>query len=243
MKEVSKSRWRIAQSFERSYQQRKAVNLRQKEVPFVANSMARAARSIKMLSSYLSISSDSQILEVGAGPHGTVYFLPEGRRYAMDPLAAFYWNNFHSIQRGSGVRIVCAQGEKIPFLSESFDLVITENVLDHTAYPGQVLNEILRVLRPGGVLFFGINISNFTGKTLSTFHEKVLAPIRVLHAFGPHPFCFTRSDVGQLISRIGFRILWEECSAEALAHPKSLKMRLIEILFRARYLQLICRAK
>ena len=51
-------------------------------------------------------------------------------------------------------RVVDAAGEQIPFASESFDLVYSSTVLEHTQSPEQVLRESLRVLKPGGHLVF-----------------------------------------------------------------------------------------
>lgn len=43
---------------------------------------------------------------------------------------------------------------EIPYPDGSFDLVLADNVMEHLARPEEVLNEINRVLRPGGHLLF-----------------------------------------------------------------------------------------
>jgi ubiquinone/menaquinone biosynthesis C-methylase UbiE len=53
-------------------------------------------------------------------------------------------------------RIQDAEGESIPFPDESFDIVYSANVLEHTREPARVLEESVRVLRTGGVLHFEI---------------------------------------------------------------------------------------
>jgi SAM-dependent methyltransferase len=49
-------------------------------------------------------------------------------------------------------RVINSAGESLPFADESFDLVYSANVLEHTDDPGRVLAESLRVLRSGGLL-------------------------------------------------------------------------------------------
>lgn len=69
-------------------------------------------------------------------------------------------------------RIVNAGGEQLPFGDESFDVVYSSNVLEHTEDPERVVREALRVLRRGGILH--MEMPNF----LSYFegHYMMLQP-------------------------------------------------------------------
>lgn len=49
-------------------------------------------------------------------------------------------------------------GEALPFPTERFDGVICLNVLDHCWRPPDVVGEFYRVLRPGGLLFLGVDV-------------------------------------------------------------------------------------
>jgi hypothetical protein len=55
-----------------------------------------------------------------------------------------------------GLLNVVATGEALPFPRESFDLVICTQVLNYAVNPFQVIDEIHRVLRPGGSLFLSV---------------------------------------------------------------------------------------
>ena len=49
-----------------------------------------------------------------------------------------------------------ANATRIPFLDETFDLVISEAVLEHVPDPRGVVSEMIRVLRPGGQLYVDV---------------------------------------------------------------------------------------
>lgn len=65
-----------------------------------------------------------------------------------------YANGVHlDIDDFPGVDIV-ADAQKLPFRDRSFDGVLCEVVLEHVAHPQRVIEECLRVLRPGGHCFW-----------------------------------------------------------------------------------------
>jgi SAM-dependent methyltransferase len=47
---------------------------------------------------------------------------------------------------------VCVDASRLPFAAESFDIILFTEVIEHLPDPSTVLNEIERVLRPGGML-------------------------------------------------------------------------------------------
>jgi SAM-dependent methyltransferase len=55
----------------------------------------------------------------------------------------------------NGAFIINAAGEALPFLAESFDVILSHEVLEHVQDDRQAVREMVRVLRPGGrvVLF------------------------------------------------------------------------------------------
>ena len=58
--------------------------------------------------------------------------------------------------------LVRGAGEALPFASESFDLVCSFQVLEHTADPARALAEALRITRPGGLLYIVVpNYNSF----------------------------------------------------------------------------------
>lgn len=67
-----------------------------------------------------------------------------------------------------------ATGESIPYPGEYFDLVLADNVFEHLERPAEVLNEVARVLKPGGRLLF---------KTPNKYHYMPLIARLTPHRF------------------------------------------------------------
>ncbi len=59
-------------------------------------------------------------------------------------------------EKGLSLTTLQAVGEELPFKSNYFDLVTSFQVLEHTRIPKKVLSEAVRVLKPGGYLYFVI---------------------------------------------------------------------------------------
>jgi SAM-dependent methyltransferase len=87
-----------------------------------------------------------RVLDLGCGPGTDVVALGAGalgvdRSWSMCAEAA-----------ARGATVICADGHALPFRSGAFHGVTADRVLQHIAEPLQVVDELLRVLRPGGLL-------------------------------------------------------------------------------------------
>jgi glycosyltransferase involved in cell wall biosynthesis/predicted SAM-dependent methyltransferase len=58
--------------------------------------------------------------------------------------------------RDRGVRAHLILDGKLPFADNTFDSVVLDNVLEHIEDPNQLINEIYRVLIPGGIFLVGV---------------------------------------------------------------------------------------
>jgi len=76
-------------------------------------------------------------------------------------------------------RVLNTSGEALPFPDESFDIVYSANVLEHTGRPRQVVAEALRVLRPGGLFHMEMpnHLSYFEGHYMVAMPPLVWKPI------------------------------------------------------------------
>ena len=153
----------------------------------------------KFTRQFININSETRILEIGTGPAGALTFLKSDHKYGIDPLEEFFsknekWRNF----RDPKAIYQTGQGEDLPFVNNFFDLVIIDNVLDHCEYPESVLNEINRVLKIEGIIFFRINLYTWWGRNIRRLMELFMID-------KGHPFSFGKK---QLITQFRIRY-WE----------------------------------
>ena len=96
------------------------------------------------------------VLDLGAGLGGMSEELVVcgARVTALEPGAA--WASFtkRRVARHFGqFRLIDAFGESIPLPTDSVDLIVSLQVLEHVKEPDKVLAEAWRVLRPGGYFY------------------------------------------------------------------------------------------
>jgi SAM-dependent methyltransferase len=138
------------------YQQGKAERIRGEEAAIVSNMMARSAAVREKLSALRPISARARVLEVGSGAHGLIFYFEGAEKVGVDPLADEYRGLFPAWQ--GRATTIAAFGERLPFPDESFDVVLCDNVVDHAESPRRIVEEIARVLSPGGLIYFTVNI-------------------------------------------------------------------------------------
>ncbi len=111
----------------------------------------------------------------------------------------------HAGETGVAIDYLLAAGEDLPFGDDSFDVVVSVDVLEHVLDLGGVVSEVRRVLRPGGLFLF------------DTINRNVLATLvmvgigeRLLRALprGTHdPAMFIRPvELKAILEANGFRV-------------------------------------
>lgn len=90
--------------------------------------------------------------------------------------------------------------EKLPYDSKQFDKVIFLGVLEHLSKRENILQEIKRVMKPGGRLLLGVP-NEMTG------WKKLQMSVGVQHFTDPdHELEFTQQTISDLLAKTGFRI-------------------------------------
>jgi 2-polyprenyl-6-hydroxyphenyl methylase / 3-demethylubiquinone-9 3-methyltransferase len=89
---------------------------------------------------------------------------------AIDPAAgAIDIAKRHAAEQGHAIRYVVGSGESLPLDDQCMDCVVCVDVLEHVADLGRVLDEVRRVLKPGGLFLF------------DTINRGPLATLAIVH--------------------------------------------------------------
>lgn len=157
---------------------------------------------------------EHSVLEVGSGPRGVIYFLKGSSRQRMgvEPLAGELKKLGYPIHQATSVVGV---GEFVPVRGGAVDVVISNNVLDHTLDPLANLREMCRVLAQNGTLLLMINVI-----------PTILGPLApVLGVFDPpHPHHFTASDIECLLTRTGLSASRKMLRKGAKSRPEMVEL-------------------
>ena len=189
------------------YQQRKAEMLRGHEDEVVAR-MAEHSQEVRdKIAAVHAIPADARVLEVGSGAHGLIFFFDAAERVGVDPLADHYKSLFPAWQ--GKARTIAAHGEQLPFDDASFDVVLCDNVVDHAESPRQIIREIIRVLAPGGLLYFTVNVHHPFYQLAASVHAgwRALGIPFEISPFADHTVHFTPAAARRLFDGLGLRIL------------------------------------
>jgi len=193
------SRWKMAQEYEAAWWQNVT------EI-YDTDYLVRFASDLEEILSTTDLDvSDADVLEIGAGPVGIVSYLGCRRRVASDPLDNHFesqaaYRTYREQARQRGVEYIEAKGEKLPFSDSEFDLLITDNVLDHTESPDMILSEAGRVLKAGGFMYLRVNVYHLWGRFIRWLMELAVID-------KGHPYTFSSTKLKAMVENNGFEII------------------------------------
>ena len=94
-------------------------------------------------------------LDLGSGPWSVFESLNYEKVIAADPLMEQYQQFIHPPRAGVSYQQI--EDDNLGrFVGDTFDWVWCVNVVDHTPNPERLLKEVRRVLKPGGLFYFGV---------------------------------------------------------------------------------------
>jgi SAM-dependent methyltransferase len=192
-----------------AYQIDKAARVEGREQEVVASMMAHSREVRDKVERVRPIAADARVLEVGCGAHGLIFFFGAKEGVGVDPLADHYAKLFPKWQNRA--HTVAAPGEYLPFESASFDLVLCDNVVDHAENPRRIIEEIARVLKPGGTFYFEVNVHHPLYHFAATTHAawRALGIPFEITPFADHTVHLTLDAARALFDKLPLRILEE----------------------------------
>jgi len=163
---------------------------------------------VRELASALSASVGPEVLNLGSGPFFELSELPGlGKRFTLcdiDPRALALARKVHgSALAGTDT---LTPGEMLPYANAHFDAVVSMDVIEHLVDPLPWLQDALRVLKPGGLLF--LTTPNYASRSLRAIENTALEAIARAQGFSRkelHPSKLDTPKLLSLLARAGAR--------------------------------------
>jgi SAM-dependent methyltransferase len=197
-----------------AYQRAKSARVAGREDEYAEAMRSRSAFVREKLERVRPVSRDARVLEVGSGAHGLIFYFGTTAGIGVDPLACDYAVLFPAWQHRA--RTVAATGERLPFADSSFDVVLCDNVVDHAEAPAEIARELVRVLAPGGLLYFTVNFHHAVYSTAARLHAAWnAAGLRFeVGPFADHTVHLTLDGARSLFDGLPLRMLHERHNEE-----------------------------
>jgi len=220
--------WESAQTQELSYWEGTVTS-----VAAVLSEIEEVTRLVEFGATCGSIGTVGAVVELGVGPLGIGWsaICDADKAVGVDPLPRLVVSTGDRVvddfARSLQERTDYLQADAtktIPLDPGVFDLVVCDNVIDHTQDPEAILVESARLAKPGGTLLFGVNVYSALGLVKWRQVTRRLHP----HDFNVicHPHSFREDQLPRLLAAAGWRITYRS--------PTPIRQRIAGRVYRAR---------
>lgn len=156
------------------------------------------------------------VIDIGAGRGFLMRDIGSTSRtvVGIEPDASLSRQAATSVRSTPNAFVCQADGRTLPFPTDAFDAALLIEVLEHIANPGDVLDEIQRVLRPGGHLCLAVP-TWYTERILdrlhprysqNTAHVNVFRPDELREALGHHGLAVVHMETKNLAPAIAWLV-------------------------------------
>jgi len=196
------------------YQTQKAAGIAGQQDELVRANFVRAQAIRQRLEKIRPIRKTDKVIEVGSGAHGLIFGFAGNIGVGIDPLAVEYKRLFPKLQGKAFT--VSAIGEELPFDDGSFDVVLSDNVIDHAEKPLKIVDELVRVLKPGGLLYFTVNVHHPIYEIASRAHGawNALGLKFELSPFADHTVHFSENWIVEVFDKLPLEIVSQTSTVE-----------------------------
>ena len=134
----------------------------------------RAHRRLVMIHEAIDLGAGKRVLEIGCGAGYEVWFLAHhfgADAYGVDVVERQGWATL----AGDRVHYECADiTQKNPFPPDTFDRVISFSVWEHVHHPYKALEELYKMMKPGGLAWVSANL--YRSAVGSHLYRDILFP-------------------------------------------------------------------
>lgn len=144
------------------------------------------------------------VVEIGAGNGVNFRYYPAGVRLVVYEPNPYMHDRLHEAAREHRVdlELRAIAAETMEFADGSVDAVVCTLVLCTVPDPEQLIDEVCRVLKPGGQFFFIEHVAADEGTTLRKLQNLLLRPWRWLFEG-----CHTNRETGRMLEDAGFSVV------------------------------------
>lgn len=116
-----------------------------------------------------------------------------------------------------GLKVICGAGEQLPLPDDHFDMVLSHEVFEHVRDDQLCMQEIIRVLKPGGRLVLFVPNRGYPFETHGIYWKGKYRfgnifgvnylPRRIRNKLAPHVRVYSRGDIEKLLLGQPVRVL------------------------------------
>lgn len=185
-----------------------------------------------LLTSLQFVPRNAKTIEVGSGSARLSCFLSSKYQttcldYSRSALEVA--KNNYRLTNNEG-NFILGDAEALPLKDDSFDVVLSTGLLEHFPSPDTVVNEMVRILKPGGLFYADIVPKKFSLLRSLDFLKKITFQILRRQKESPYEKKLSKRDIILILRQAGLQEIDVFAAGVFLPIPRSLPPPIMRIL-------------